>query len=407
MAELMIYLFKVSVCMILLYGIYVLTLRKETHFHFNRVYLLFSIIISLTLPILDVPLYSSNPGTRFSGILQTIQVGSYAVFIVKNSTSFSYFITLIYFAGLIILSIRFIARLISLVLLRRQCMIEKKNGFYLALCKKDIAPFSFFHTIFIDEKMLNHEQLDQIIIHETIHLRQLHSLDVVFAEILCLLTWFNPVSWMIKAALKETHEYLADSGVHESGFTEYFLLLTRNVVGLQLGLANNFNKSLTLKRLNMMKKTRSSRFSMLKALLVLPVVALLFITFSCGKKGDELKSQFSTATKRNDKQVNIASKMPEFPGGQAAMTKYLIDNVKYPEAAKKNGIEGIVYVGFIVTKNGKLDKIMVRSKEVNLMLAAEAIRVVSLMPKWIPGENNGVPVDVELTLPIYFKLAVK
>lgn len=409
MVELMIYSLKVSVCMILLYGLYVLALRKETHFRFNRVYLLFSIIISLIIPILDVSFYSGHPGTRFTGILQTVQIDPERFFMAKGSISSAYFLTLIYLTGFILLLASFMIRFISLLLLRQQCIIKKKNGLNIAMCKKGIAPFSFFQTIFIDEKTTDDTQLDKVIMHETIHIRQLHSLDIIFAEMICLLTWFNPVSWMIKAALKETHEYLADSGVSEQTpvSDEYFMLLIRNAIGVQPGLANNFNKSLTLKRLNMMKKPRSGRLSLLKALPVLPVVVLLLLVFSCSKNTDDLKSQNASMAQTNKKSTITADKMPEFPGGQPALSKFIMDNVKYPEAAKNIGIEGTVYVGFIVTKTGKTDKIILRSNKVNVLLAAEAIRVVSIMPDWVPGKYKGVPVDVELTLPFKFKLAEK
>ena len=406
MAELITYLIKISVCMILLYGFYVITLHKETHFRFNRIYLLFSIFISIIIPLLNITYYSVNTETGFTNILQTVQVGSDTVFVSGNSMSSSQYIIIIYLTGLLILSIRFIARFISLAIIRSQCTIEKKNGLYIALCKKRIAPFSFFQTIFIDERTIDDEQFDKIIMHETIHIQQLHSLDIIFAEIICLLTWFNPVSWMIKAALKETHEYLADSGVtvQTSSSAEYFLLLIRNSIGVQPDLANNFNKSLTLKRLNMMKKTRSGRLSMLKALPVLPVVALLFMIFSCSNKAGELKSDNTSVTQKCEKTDTTIDNMPEFPGGQAAMTKFIIDNVKYPEAAKKSGVQGKVFITFTVTKTGKIDNISI-SQKVNDLLDAEAIRVISTMPNWIPGKNKGVTVDVKMTLPIAFKLA--
>jgi len=95
--------------------------------------------------------------------------------------------------------------------------------------------------------------------------------------------------------------------------------------------------------------------------------------------------------------------MPEFPGGEAAMTKFIIDNVKYPEAAKKSGTQGKVFVDFLVTKTGKLDSVRVKEKG-NELLDKEALRVISSMPDWIPGVNKGVAVDVEMTLPIAFKL---
>ncbi len=405
MDEMIFYPIKVSVCMIMLYGIYVLTLNRETHFGFNRIYLLFSIIISLIIPLLNIPLYSGANETGFAGIMQTVLVGSDNVLNSGNVMSSLNYITLIYLAGLIILFLRFTVRFISLILTRRQCNIEEKDGLYIALCKKRIAPFSFIRTIFIDDETKKDEQLDKIIMHEAVHARQLHSLDIIFAESICLLTWFNPVSWMIKAALKETHEYLADTGVSEQtpGYAEYFLLLTRNIIGVQPGLANNFNKSLTLKRMNMMKKPRSGRLSLLKALPVLPVLVLLFVIFSCQNSKDEMKPQTISASQNNEKSKVAADKMPEYPGGQEAMMNFLRNNVKYPESARKNGIQGKVLVTFTVSKTGKPEKFRIMEKG-NELLDKEAVRVMSLMPNWVPGVNKGAPVDVELTLPIKFTL---
>lgn len=406
MAELITYLFNVSVCMTMLYGIYVLTLKKETSFRFNRFYLLFSILVSLIIPLLNFSFDSANQETGFAGILQTVQVGPDSVLKTENILSSANFIGIIYMAGVFILLVRFASRIISLVLLRRQCITENRNRIKIALCKKRIAPFSFFNTIFMDEKMMNDEQLDKIIIHETVHIQQMHSLDIIFAELFCIVTWFNPFSWMIKSALKETHEYLADSGVSEQtpSQAEYFLLLIRNAIGVQPGLANNFNKSLTLKRLNMMKKPRSGRLSILKALPVLPLLALLFMVFSCSNSSGDLKSQNPSESQKTETTEITIDKMPEFPGGQDAMTKFILNNVQYPEEAKKEGIQGKVLVSFTVTKTGKLEKIKVKEK-VNDLLDAEAVRVVTAMPDWTPGENKGAAVDAEMTLPINFKLA--
>jgi len=335
-------------------------------------------------------------------MMQTVQVNSDKVLITENNLSPMYYLIITYYAVIALLFVRFAIRIISLLLLKNKCSREKMNGYYFAICKKQIAPFSFFKTIFIDEKTMSNAQLNKIIIHETIHIRQLHSIDVMLSELICMLTWFNPASWMIKSALKETHEYLADSGVTEqtSGSSEYLLLLLRNAIGVQPGLANNFNKSLTLKRFYMMKKPRSGRFSMLKALPVIPLLLALFVTFSCGNSANEKKSQNSNVELKND---SVIDKMPEFPGGQDALTKYFIDNVKYPETARKNGITGKVLVNFVVTKTGKIENVEI-SQKVNDLLDAEALRVISSMPDWIPGENKGEAVDFKMTLPIQFRL---
>jgi TonB family protein len=406
MAEIITYPVEVSVCIILFYGLYVLALKNETHFRFNRIYLLFSIVVSLLIPLLNIPVYSGNSETVLDAVLQTVQVSSGNLFVIENDIPKTNNIEVIYLTVILILSIKLIISIVSVYALRRRCTIEKRQGLSIALCNDHIAPFSFFSTVFIQKGATNDVQFDKIMLHETVHIRQHHSIDIIISEIICLLTWFNPLSWMLKSALKETHEYLADSGVSQQSTdtTGYFMLLIRNAVGLQPEIANNLNKSLILKRLNMMKKPRSNRFSMLKALPVIPIALVLFFVFSCKNSNNASETQNLDTKEKKAQEEIIVDKMPEFKGGHDAMTKYMIENIKYPEEAKKNGIQGKVFVSFTVTKTGKLENLKVL-KNVNELLDAEALRVLSTMPDWIPGESKGTAVDVEITLPIMFKLS--
>ncbi len=95
--------------------------------------------------------------------------------------------------------------------------------------------------------------------------------------------------------------------------------------------------------------------------------------------------------------------MPEFPGGQEALAKFMVDEVKYPKKARRAGIEGKVYVSFIVDKDGSVTDVAV-AKGVDPLLDEEAMRAVRLMPKWKPGTQNGKPVKTKFNLPVLFKL---
>jgi len=99
----------------------------------------------------------------------------------------------------------------------------------------------------------------------------------------------------------------------------------------------------------------------------------------------------------------IIETMPEFPGGQAALTEFLKKNIVYPEAEKLNGKEGIVYISFIVGKDGAIKSIKIL-RGVSEAFDKEALRVVKSMPRWNPGERRGAKVDVNFTLPIKFAL---
>ena len=112
----------------------------------------------------------------------------------------------------------------------------------------------------------------------------------------------------------------------------------------------------------------------------------------------------STAqTKKNDMVFDVVEVMPQFPGGQIAMLQYLMKNIKYPEQAVKEGIQGRVTVRFIVEKDGSISDVK-PVLSVHPLLNKEAVRVVKSMPKWSPGKQNGKPVRVRFNVPVMFKL---
>jgi protein TonB len=107
--------------------------------------------------------------------------------------------------------------------------------------------------------------------------------------------------------------------------------------------------------------------------------------------------------KKDDEIVIHAQQMPGFPGGEAELYRYIADNLKYPVVDQENGTQGRVTLRFVVDKTGKIDKVQI-IKGLSVTCDREAIRVVQSMPNWIPGKNNGIPVNVYFTLPIVFKL---
>ena len=112
----------------------------------------------------------------------------------------------------------------------------------------------------------------------------------------------------------------------------------------------------------------------------------------------------STAqTKKNDMVFDVVEVMPQYPGGQIAMMKYIMENIKYPKQAVKERIQGRVTVRFIVEKDGSISDVK-PILSVHPLLNKEAVRVVESMPKWTPGKQNGKPVRVRFNLPVMFKL---
>ncbi len=133
---------------------------------------------------------------------------------------------------------------------------------------------------------------------------------------------------------------------------------------------------------------------MIKKLLIIPFVMLMYVT-----NGQSLPEKSSSRENTFIK----ADVMPAYPGGMGAMYNYMATSIIYPAKAKEKKIEGKVFVNFVVTKEGKVTDVQVKHPKEKL-LDNEAIRVVQSMPAWTPGTVKGEPVNVEMTLPVSFKL---
>ncbi|MDR1415856.1 MAG: M56 family metallopeptidase [Prevotellaceae bacterium] len=326
--------------------------------------------------------------------------------------------------------------------------------------KKELqAPFSFFAWIVLDPEKYSESELKEILLHEETHVRQGHSLDMILSEILCALCWLNPFAWLLKKEMRMNLEYLADHTVLNSGceVKHYQLHLLRlSYTKAAATITNNFNVSPLKKRIVMMNRKKTSLASIWKYALLAPAFVLLALfndslkakaqtpalaadatgtaAFVSGGNPDvapEVEAENVQQTpqeseKASEKKVvkftpppppkivkaaknsaqkevfNEAEEMPQFPGGQNALMKYLSGNTKYPEAAIRDSIQGRVIVRFIIDATGKIDSVNI-VKSLNATCDAEAIRVVKAMPTWIPGKNKGEAVSVAYTVPIIYK----
>ena len=122
------------------------------------------------------------------------------------------------------------------------------------------------------------------------------------------------------------------------------------------------------------------------------------------KETEEVKVVGYGATQKKKEQTFVVvEQMPQFPGGAAALMKFISENVKYPAQATADKAQGTVIMNFVIKSDGKVDQLNVE-RGVHPALDAEAIRVIGLMPDWTPGKQGGKAVDVQFTMPIQFKL---
>ena len=158
----------------------------------------------------------------------------------------------------------------------------------------------------------------------------------------------------------------------------------------------------------MNNKQSPNLFAGFKCLLfTISALVLLVIVVAPARANAQDKKEKTTQTRKDtttdDKIYEVCEQMPIFEGGDAALLKYLTDSVKYPELAKKHGVQGRVVIGFIVEKDGSLTDVKVL-RHVDIALDAEALRVVKGMPKWIPGCQDEQLVRVRYNVPVSFRL---
>jgi hypothetical protein len=283
MNDFSLYLLESGLSLALLFAIYWLFLRRETFFKFNRAFLLGSMALSLTLPLLDfsAQVHRFLPSWRASGPaggLDAAGSGGVAAAIGWGDVLWT-----VYLLGVALLSVIFLYQLGRLFLLAKRCKRHHRDGFRLLVSDSITTPFSFFNLVFLNHKYLSEFNYRRIITHEVVHINQLHSLDLLVAELLIIFQWFNPFVWSYKKALKETHEFLADDGVLAQGFSaaKYQMLIYEQLMGVKLfELANNFNDSTIKRRLEMMTKAKSHYLAKLKVLACLPVLLGLVLAFT-------------------------------------------------------------------------------------------------------------------------------
>ena len=281
MAELFAYLLKSGVCLAVLYSFYRLALMKDTNFGLNRAFLLGAAAFSLVLPLLRV----TSP--FFTTVLDVSALAPGAdVFSAPARSAGPAWLNvlfLVYAAGAGLLFALFLVRVVRLALMAARCGCERHRGLRIVLCGHPGESFSFFHFVFLNKAKIPGQDIDRILAHELAHVRQLHSFDIVFSEILAVIQWFNPFVWPYKRSLRETHEYLADRAVIAQGcsLARYQLLIVeQHVGGGLLELASSFRTSQIKRRINMLSKQETKGLARWKALLILPLAVAFVLAFA-------------------------------------------------------------------------------------------------------------------------------
>jgi hypothetical protein len=291
MPTLLLYLLKANVALVLFYLAYHLVLRKLTFYHLNRLFLVFGIVFSAIYPIIDLT-------ELFSRHEELAAVQSYAVVIPawtptaipEQATAFDYWLIPVglFWFGCAFMLIRLAIQFISLYRIHRASVPASYQGVDFRKVRGIDEAFSFWKTIYLNPAQHQSPELESILRHEQIHVNGWHTLDVLLAELSTVFYWFNPGVWLMKKAMKENLEFIADQHVVNAGVDRvaYQYLLLKVVGATQPQIANQFNFPSLKRRIAMMNKMPTSKTNRLRLLVVLPLVTVLLVAFRSASQED-------------------------------------------------------------------------------------------------------------------------
>jgi len=342
---------------------------------------------------------------------------------------------------------------------------EEKYIYTLIPTNGKMPTASFLDYLFWDDSIaLNKHEQRQIISHEKVHILERHSYDVLLIELLSIVFWFNPFVWLWKKAIVENHEYLADAQASGNP-DDYSAFLARHTLELNgFKFAHQFKSAEVIKRIQMLNKM-GQKTRLTKLMTVIPLVAFMTFTmsFSIEHVIDQPTFSFTPITSQNvtiqtphlkdetsnrlpqrpeqqftsvlkhtnlplhvetkpiekvarsnkssstqlslpkEEVFNIVEESAKPAKGMSAFYAYVAKRMKYPKQAKKENVQGRVYVEFIVDKDGELTNIKI-IKGIGAGCDEEALRVLTNTPKWLPAKQEGKRVKQKIVLPIAFKL---
>ena len=427
MNELILYIIKATLYISVFQSFYLLVMRKTTFFRLNRIVFLAGTFLCLALPFVKIhmPVESAviSPIALIEEAISTEPMSLPAAVVgAEAPVNWSrLMIIAIFLSGALVSFMVTAVSYIRMCIMIRSVKPETIAQTLIRVIEEDIPSFSWGRHIVIGRKDL--KENPAILTHERMHVRCGHSFDLMAYTIVTTLQWFNPIAWIARTELKMLHEYEADELTINKGIdaTQYQLLLVKKAVGAKrFQLANGFNHSKLKNRITMMHKNKTNKWMRLAYFLCIPALIGAMCCCAQNTKADnitvaeamsdnaafsdtEIKTLTDTLEKKDPVPFQHVEVKPTFNGGDAnQFSRWVNQQLEYPENCKKEGISGRVTLSFTVSETGKVTDVKVL-RGVHEDLDNEAIRVVSSSPDWTPGIADGKAVAIKYTFPVLFQ----
>lgn len=297
MQDFILYIGKAALALSAFYLAYLALFQHQKHFVFNRIYLPLSFLLSFVIPLLTfttvqyIPVRSPEAAS-YAYLADTATVARHPAFVLQ----WYHYLLAVYLAGAVIFFANLLLGHLKAIGIIRLSRVKMVSGVPVHVTPHEVHPFSFFNRIVLSGKTLENPNLDMIVSHELVHVRERHTLDILLTELLFLMQWFNPFAWLVRDAVRSNLEYLTDDQITKQYNAEAYQLA---MVGLahKKGVApflTALNGSKLKTRIIMMKKKNENRYVLLKQLLVLPLLAVLTMSLSNKEVKTEILSAENT-----------------------------------------------------------------------------------------------------------------
>lgn len=290
MPYLFVMLIKINLVLAFFAIAYYLILRRLTFYVLNRIFLVFGILFSSLYSFIDLTEFfhshqQLNP--QITAFVPVINDRVQELSPVGFMAQYWGFISILFYSGVAVMAVRLILQFVSLYRLHKNSAKGLVNDIPVRILSEPVNPFSFWQTIYVNPSLHTTKDLQAILAHEYIHVKQWHTLDIILAELSVVFYWFNPGVWVMNKAVKENLEFITDEKVLKRGVDkkayQYSLLNTGNAA-VAASFTNSFNIADLKKRIQMMNARRSSRLTLSRYAFVLPVLLLTALSFTVSKK---------------------------------------------------------------------------------------------------------------------------
>ncbi|GAB3012647.1 hypothetical protein GCM10027051_14630 [Niabella terrae] len=309
------YILKVNICLAIVYLFYQLFLRRLTFYNWNRWYLLGYTALSFIMPLINIMPSLEKRNIQQAPVIDWVPVLNFTTFTKEGfwtALSFWDWVSVVAASGALLLALRFAIRYWSYRRMKSRAQLISTDNISIYQLEEQMSPFSFGNAIFINVHLHQGEELEEVIRHEFVHVKQRHTIDIVWCELLCILNWFNPFVWLLKHNVRQNLEFIADDRLLQQGLDKknYQYLLLKVMGNRQFAFTNHFNFSSLKKRIAMMNTLKTAQVHLLKFLFLLPVATVLLLSF---RKRSEMQEQAFRTPAPASKSLGAVNSNPVTP----------------------------------------------------------------------------------------------